>query len=176
MAWLPRIHLGVIADARRRQRQRRLVLATGAVAAVIAFAFALDRPSGDRPASPARHVDVVAPSRVLSREPYMGVACSVPNSTRCDRIGLAVWLKRPAVAVRAEIGGRHFAVVRQEWRTQPPFAGFLRHAGLKRTYHVPARWLGAKPPVHPVVRLLIDYGRGRIVETRLRVWLAAGWG
>jgi hypothetical protein len=178
MTWLPKIHLGVIDDARKRQRRRWLVSSAAAVAAVVAVGFALDQPSADRSAPPVRAAQLVPPSKVLSREPYMGVACSIPNSTRCDRIGLAVWLKRPAVGVRAKIDGRYVSLQREQWasKSAAPYSGYLRQFGLKRSYHVPVHWLGARPPVHPAVRLRIDYGRGRIVRTRLRVWLMAGWG
>jgi hypothetical protein len=183
MASLADIRFGVIDDARQRQRhRRRLVWAALLLMAVVALALALDQPPPDRPASTARAVWSVTPSSVLSREPYMGVACGIPNSTACDRMGLAVWLKRPALAVNAEIRGRQFSLSDRSLSTpirnhrRKDFAGYLRGAGLSRTYHLPERWLGAQPPVHQLVRLRIDYGTGPVVETRLRVWLMAGWG
>ena len=106
----------------------------------------------------------------------MGVSCTVPNSARCDRIGLAVWLKRPAVDVRARIHGHYFSLERQAWNRKPEFDGYLPHAGLRRVYHVPAHWIGANPSPHPFVRLQIDSGHAALVETHVRVWLMAGWG
>lgn len=111
----------------------------------------------------------------------MGVSCGTPNSTACDRVGLGVWLKRPALAVNAEIHGHQFSLSDRSLSTpirnhrRKDFAGYLRGFGLKRRYHLPVHWLGATP-VHPAVRLRIDYGQGPLVETRLRVWLMAGWG
>src|SRR5918996_1293849 len=34
---------------------------------------------------------------------FMGVRCYEPNSVRCDRVGLAVWLAKPAESLVAEI-------------------------------------------------------------------------
>src|SRR5438067_7857763 len=117
MVSLPHARFGVIDDARRRQRRRRLGWSAVFISALAAFAFVRDEPTGDRPASPPRVARFVAPSKVLAREPYMGVACSVPNSTRCDRFGLGVWVKRPAVAVTAEIRGRKFPLGDRYWIT-----------------------------------------------------------
>jgi hypothetical protein len=182
MVQLPHLRFGVIDDARRRQRRRRLVWTVVFLTVLAAFVLAQDQPVGNRLGDAPRIVRFVAPSKVLSREPYMGVACTTPNSTACDRIGLAVWLRRPALAMRAEIRGRQFSLGDRSLSSpihnhrRKDFAGYLPGAGLKRAYHLPVHWLGAKPPVHQVVRVRIDYGRGPLVETRLRVWLMAGWG
>ena len=42
----------------------------------------------------------------FAQDPSMGVACHVPNWIGCDRVGLAVWLRRPAIAVSATIPAR----------------------------------------------------------------------
>jgi hypothetical protein len=116
----------------------------------------------------------------------MGVLCPVPNSIACDRVGLAIWLKRPAHSVRASIDGRSFAMNRfgdqlisnRQPRTE--FDGYLRPAGIVSSMHVrpepgTSTWLGDGTPF-PTVWLLIDYGSGRFVATHLRVPLGAGWG
>jgi hypothetical protein len=36
----------------------------------------------------------------------MGVSCPIPNSFACDRVGVAVWLREPALSVDAAIAGR----------------------------------------------------------------------
>jgi len=179
----PHARFGVIDDARRRQRRRRLGWSAVFLAALAAFAFARTEPTGDRPPGPPRAVRFAAPGRVFSREPSMGVSCSTPNSTACDQIGLAVWLKRPALAVSAEIRGRHFSLSDRSLSTpivnhrRKDFTGYLRGIGLKRRYHLPVHWEGAaQPPIRPAVRVRIDYGSGPLVETRFRVWLRAGWG
>jgi hypothetical protein len=180
MAWLPKVHLGVSGGARRPLAWAAVLLIAGLAAFVIAF----DQPTDDRSppvAAPIRPAILVTPSSVLSREPYMGVACNVPNSTRCDRIGLAVWLKRPALTVSGAIDGRALSLRDRSLSTpihnhrRNDFAGYLAPAGLGAHYHLPAHWLG-NPTPHASVRLRIDYGRGPIRETHVRVWLRAGWG
>jgi hypothetical protein len=41
----------------------------------------------------------------LHRSPYLGLACKRVASHRCDRVGLAVWLVRPATGVTAVADG-----------------------------------------------------------------------
>jgi len=41
----------------------------------------------------------------LARAPYVGLACRTPNSPVCGRIGIAVWLRRPALGATAVLGG-----------------------------------------------------------------------
>jgi hypothetical protein len=41
----------------------------------------------------------------LRRSPYFGLACSRVAVHRCDRVGLAVWLARPATGVTAVADG-----------------------------------------------------------------------
>src|SRR5438270_737090 len=53
--------------------------------------------------------------RVFSKDPYMGVACHVANSIACDRVGLAVWLRRPAIAVSASIAGAILKLDDPQW-------------------------------------------------------------
>jgi hypothetical protein len=182
MASLPDVRFGVIDDARRRQRRRWIGWIAVSLVALVALVLALDRPAPDRPSAPVRPVQFVPAGRLLSREPYMGIACNTPNSTACDLVGLGVWLKRPALAVTAEIRGRRFSLSDRSLSTpirnhrRMDFAGYLHGAGLRRTYHLPKYWIGAKPSVHQLVRLRIDYGNGPLVETHVRVWLMGGWG
>ena len=176
MTWLPKVHLGVIDDARRRQHRRWAGVGAGLAVIALALALVLDRPAGERPASPpAPPAHGVPPGKVFSQSPYMGVSCSIPNSTVCDRVGLAVWLKRPAKAVRAEINGHYLSLKFQPWATRraSPFVGYLR--GARANFRLPEHWEG-QPPRDGLVRLRIDYGRGRSVETRVRVELSPGWG
>lgn len=132
--------------------------------------------------APATENPVVA----FAQDPYMGVACHIPNSVACDRVGLAVWLRQPAIAVSATIAGAPLKLNDPQWsgpmrngrRTR--FAGFLQPAGLTSRLHVVAKskshvWLGNNAPT-PLVRFRIDYGHGRTVATQADVWLSAGWG
>ena len=134
-----------------------------------------------------------ASSDVLARDPYLGVSCGIPNSIACDRVGLSVWLRRPAVAVRATIAGAPVKLDDRQWSgprrhgRRTLFAGFLQPAGIISRLHVtpdpgsPTTWEAntAVPAVLPppeIVRLRIDYGRGRVVVTQTGVELHAGWG
>jgi hypothetical protein len=124
---------------------------------------------------------------VLSREPYMGVSCSMANHFACDRVGLAVWLREPAASVDAAIAGRELELDDPEW-SEPPengerrmFAGFLQPAGLidgplKVTADAgPDRWIG-REPVSARVDLRIVRGGGTTDTTSVDVRLSAGWG
>ena len=102
---------GVIETARRRQRRRRLRLALAlALAIAIGAALANSLRGAQHTANvngrPVRGLPLLAPAAVLSQSPYMGVACPQPNATACDRVGLAIWLKRPAISVNATIAGQ----------------------------------------------------------------------
>lgn len=139
-----------------------------------------------RIAVPTNAAATKAPSAVFSQDPYMGVACHVPNSVACDRVGLAVWLRRPAIAVSATIAGAPLKLNDPQWSSpirdgrRTMFAGFLQPAGLTTRLHVIPEsktpvWLGNNAPT-PLVRFRIDYGHGQIVATQANVWLSAGWG
>jgi hypothetical protein len=128
-----------------------------------------------------------APTHLLTRTPYLGVACPVPDSIGCDRVGLAVWLTRPARSVSALIGGRRFALDDDHWSgparhgLRRMLAGFLHPAGLTRgpLRVVPdgpgGRWADGHP-VSARVELAIRYGDGTHARIRLRLRLHAGWG
>jgi hypothetical protein len=47
----------------------------------------------------------------LPRDPYLGLRCYNPKVLRCGRVGLAVWLARPARNVTAIVDG-HDVVLR----------------------------------------------------------------
>jgi hypothetical protein len=47
----------------------------------------------------------------LPRDPYLGLRCYNPKVVRCGRVGLAVWLARPARNVTAVVDG-HDVVLR----------------------------------------------------------------
>jgi hypothetical protein len=117
----------------------------------------------------------------------MGVACHVPNSIACDRVGLGVWLRRPAIAVSATIAGSALNLNDPAWSgplrngRRTMFAGFLQPAGLLdgalrvrldrgRYYWIGSHEVGAR------VSIVVDYGGGRKVQTTTMVGLHAGWG
>jgi hypothetical protein len=135
---------------------------------------------------PAKSTDQPA-RRLLSKSPYMGVACGKPNSIACDRVGLAVWLRKPARSVLATIAGRRFELSDPHWSggarngQRRMFAGFLQPAGLVdgplkvQVENGRSRWTGAKP-VSARVKLLITRNGGNIDATSVRVGLSPGWG
>jgi hypothetical protein len=128
--------------------------------------------------SVGRRFDGAAQRRLLWRQPYMGVSCRRPNVTTCDRVGLAVWLRRPARHIVARVNGRRLALDDPDWgNTQDPrgplYVGFLRPAGLTDPggpLGVPKHYEGV-PPRAAWVELDVD---GR--TTGLVVPLSAGWG
>jgi hypothetical protein len=186
--------LGVIEEARSRHRRRRF-RAAAMLGILVALAAVLltrgtahkPRPSPQTLVHPAQHIPTATPAAVLAHEPGMGVACHVPNSIACDRVGLAVWLRRPAIAVSARIAGSALNLNDSVWSgplrngRRTMFAGFLRSAGLldgplkvqpdRGRYY----WIGSHE-VSARVRILVNYGGGRKVETTATVGLHAGWG
>lgn len=130
----------------------------------------------------------VPPSAVFTEDPYMGVHCAQANSVVCDRVGLAVWLRHPAVRVRATIAGQPLAL---DWYGDQHRVGPLPARTLLDGYLQPAHittllgvrpdpggwWAGnaANSPA-PIVRLWITYADGQPLTTRLRVPLSPGWG
>jgi hypothetical protein len=166
---------GVIDAARRRQRRRRIgaavvVLAAG-VGAVIVARGGDGRAPARRPVAP--RAVAVAPGAVVART-YMGVSCRRANWVGCDRVGLAVWLKRPGRAVNGTIAGRPLRLPRASWGRRL-YIGFLQPAGLHVRADARGHWSGAPTPT-PLVTLRVVYRDGREVTTRLRVPLMSGWG
>ena len=189
----------------RRRRHRAIGVATLASAATVGIVAGLaNAGSGSLSSSSSGLVITVAPSTVLSKAPYMGVSCPVANSIACDRVGLAVWLKRPAVSVTATIAGAHLALSDhgdtryQGDQPRTAFDGFLQPANIVSRFHVrpvkgnlvytthghvrvavrPRMWFGdaGDYPAPVPVRLTIHEPGGRTVVTRADVGLATGWG
>jgi hypothetical protein len=146
----------------------------------------LDSLHVDRPAPRAAAV-WVPPGHVLAETPSLGVACRVPNSLACDRVGLAVRLRAPAVAVSATIDGRPLELDDPDWSgparagRRRVLAGFLHPAGLlsgplaPQADDGPGRWVG-RHEVEAGVGLTIEVTPARYVRTSMRVRLAPGWG
>lgn len=121
----------------------------------------------------------VAAETVLSRAPSVGVACRQPNSIACDRVGLAVWLRRPAVRVIARIDGRALRLHRLRGSTG--WIGYRQPAGLLDgpLRVTPDRGRDSWQGTHPKnAHLVIEPTRadGKTEMTRLTVPLRAGWG
>ena len=155
-----------------------LIVASATAAALAFVASTGDPPGAGTPrAAPAQPVRADA---VFGRRPQLGVACRVPNSIRCDRVGFAVWLRRPAGSVRAAIAGRRFPLRYQEAPTRERmYEGFLRPAGLadgplRVPFTARGKWFGESGP-SARVRIWIE-ADGRTRATTVRVPLRAGWG
>ena len=177
-------------EAHQRARRRHRRQAAGLIAALLliaaGIAIRLDSGGGERPTGADQPEPPTVPSEhVLAREPYMGVSCRRPNSIACDRVGLAVWTRRPARAVRATIAGRTFELDDPEYGSPRKhglrlmFAGYLHDAGLRGSGPLAVkvknnRWFGG--PVATTVRLIITDADGSQRATTVRVALAAGWG
>lgn len=196
----------IIEEAWQHRRRRHVVLsaATLAIAATVAVVLVLTvYGAGSSVASSStKRATEVSASTVLSRTPYMGVSCRVANSIACDRVGLAVWLRRPAVSVIATIVGRRVVLDRRGDLLYPrdkprtAFDGFLRPAGIVSQMHVkpvegsvvytrrgrtrivnrPDMWFGARQTPEVRVRLAIHEPGGRTLITHTTVGLSPGWG
>jgi len=184
------VDAGVIRDARRRQRRRRATLTLAMLGVGLAVGLALSpggrSPSGvrsrDNPPSSSLTLD---PGALFSQAPYMGVACGVANSIACDRIGLTVWLREPAMAATATIAGRTFRLDNPAWSgpahhgQRTVFAGFLRPAGITTRLGVTTQhgthWDGSDGPNPLVILHLTRLGQPP-TQAWVNVLLMAGWG
>ncbi|MDE3132945.1 MAG: hypothetical protein KGL15_02650 [Acidobacteriota bacterium] len=178
----------LIAEAWEQHRRRRARLLTAAVAAAAIAALiwlasgGLRTPGGDSGQASGGSVAVQA-STVLSGLPFMGIHVCHPSSSTCYRVGLAVWLKRPALSVTAAIAGEHSALSRSDRRGirlisygRHEFIGFFRPTGI--VPHAYLRTPDATPQVPTaLVSLTIERGRGQpLLVTPVRVPVEAGWG
>lgn len=119
---------------------------------------------------------------------YMGVSCRTPNSVSCDRVGLAVWLAKPAHSLVADIEGRSLDLVSPGefvlgkgtgWEGYLQPAGLLDPGGPLAVTREPGRpddyWSGVKP-VEARIRLTATYKDGTTATRTVRATLHAGWG
>ncbi len=105
----------------------------------------------------------------LSRTPYLGVACPHANSTRCGRVGVAVWVSRPASGIEATVQGVRVELHPSGGR-RAPWIGYV-HLRL-RALGIPSWWAGVRPIT---VRLRI-LRAGRWRAGSVRALLHPGWG
>jgi len=176
------VALGVVDDARARQCRRLTIVAVLAICAGIAVV--LIARTGTPPTTRAPTLQTptrVAAGAVFSQAPDMGVAC---HAGACDSVGLAVWLRRPAVSVSATIAGHPFGLTTWQARPFTPstprkmFVGYL--TPLRLITHIrlmgpPSNWPTTNSP-SPLVSLHIIYSGGRVVTTQLRIPVQPGWG
>jgi hypothetical protein len=163
-----------------------LIVALATAGVLVAAATVGDDTAPRAPApsatpEPAARHPISRPARALfAQRPQLGVACRVPNSIRCDRVGFAVWLRRPVDSVSASIAGRRFPLAYQDAPTRVRmYAGFLHPAGLadgplRVPFTARGMWFG-EGRVAARVRVWLEAG-GRTTTTVVRVPLRAGWG
>jgi hypothetical protein len=118
---------------------------------------------------------IAATSLGFSDPPSLGVACRyVPNLITCGRIGIAVWLKNPAVSVDAELVGVDVRMHEGGFGGQgPPYWEGYVHIDRHRL-GLPAQWYGSKPVKFLVLRLKIRYPNGT-AHGAVRIQLRPGW-
>lgn len=114
--------------------------------------------------------------------PFLGVACHIPNSVTCDRVGIGVNLTAPAALVMVEVAGRYVTL-------SPPtdspgdhlWLGSLYNAGLRRgplNVQIPARatrWFGT-PEVDPDVTVKAFLQDGSVGSLTALGFLHPGFG
>lgn len=118
--------------------------------------------------------------RLFSQPPSIGVACPKANSIACDRVGVAVWLRRAAARVTVMVNGKGL-------RLRPPrtrggwWEGYLQPAGLidGALRVTPDRgrfyWQGSHPR-SAIVAATVTRRSGAIDRAKATVALRAGWG
>lgn len=113
--------------------------------------------------------------------PYLGVACHVANSIACDRLGVAVGFRVPAVLVMAEVDGRLVTLDPPMDFPDDLWHGYLYRAGLR---HGPlavgiapgaTRWSGT-PEVQPYVTVTVFFEDGTVASRTSRGLLHPGFG
>jgi hypothetical protein len=111
----------------------------------------------------------------LSQEPMIGVACPGPNLTTCGRIGIAVWLTRPAASVSAQLAGARVRLHAGGFGGQGPtyWEGYV-HISRERL-RLPVYWEGAKPVRILTLHLTIRYPV-RVATGTVRLQPRPGWG
>jgi hypothetical protein len=112
-----------------------------------------------------------AESLAPETDAFLGVACHVPNSIACDRVGVGVTFAAPAVLVMAEIDGRLVTLNPPRDLPDDLWQGYLYQAGLR---HGPlavgiapgaTRWSGT-PEVHPYVTVTVFFRDGTVAASR----------
>jgi hypothetical protein len=175
-----------VKQARRRHRRRALASIVAIVAAGAGAGLAFTTVHAPSPVRPGA---TLAPAAVLAQAPDVGMACLGPGA--CDRVGVAIWLRRPARSVSASVAGHAVSLdVAAAMPFQPSvaakremFVGYFRWADLVgvRIFFAagpPSSWSARTPAAWPTPRIAIriDYGRRGVAVTELRVPLQEGWG
>jgi hypothetical protein len=121
-----------------------------------------------------------AADRLFSQPPSVGVACPRANSIACDRVGVAIWLRRPAVRVTAVVNGLRLRLRAPRTRTGW-WEGYLQPAGLLdgALRVTPDRGTRSWQGTHPrsaIVAVTATRRSGATERATTVVALRAGWG
>ncbi len=187
--WLQRIVVNRAIDWSRARVLRYMHIGWPAAAVAVAFMSLTACGSrggegpGARPSTPPSTRVATREQRFLRREPDLGVACAKANSIACDRVGLAIWLKRAAARVTATINGQALRLHAGGLGGRGPtyWEGYRQHAGLLAgpLKVTPDRgryfWQGSHPK-DARVAITIERPYGSTDEASLSVPLRAGWG
>jgi hypothetical protein len=108
----------------------------------------------------------------LRREPYVGLACKRVSAHRCGRVGLAVWLARPARDVTAVADGvsvrmRTHSGGTGSYRRQLYWQGFFRDPRAQRV----ADGSGSIP-----IRVSVTAADGSVSAVTRTVPVSTGYG
>ena len=123
--------------------------------------------SGQQPHS------VTTPRLFAPEPPYVGVACRYSNSTRCGRIGIAVWFAHRPSSVNALLDDKAVALRNLSQGGKVfTYVGYVRLPAA--VLRIPSFWTGV--PIRNFT-LRVTAHLGTAVEQRtFRVQLHAGWG
>lgn len=107
-----------------------------------------------------------SPPPLLLGAPFAGLRCSVATVRPCSRLGVAVWLRRPARTVEVRVDGRTVALAtrpgRGRYRRWLFWQGIVHDRRAQRLADTGGRIL-----LRVTVRT--DAGRTRTTSTRVRV-------
>ncbi len=181
------LNAGVINRARARRRRRVAAWGISTVAALTAASIGAAVLAGGGGGARSERV---SPDVLLSQPPDMGITCGTPH---CDRIGLSVWLRRPARSVCAVVDGQHIALSPRLAAAFLPgpaaratmFSGYARIPALFKHLHLwsgpgPVSWYEQSTSVWPAPLVAITISpkaRSNVTyTTALNIPLAAGYG
>ena len=153
-------------------RRRKIAIVAGALLIVIGIAVAAGGlRGGSFPVPQAR--SATAAKLFAAEPPYVGVACRYSNSTRCGRIGIAVWFRHPPSSVDALLG-KTAVTLRNTSRGGRVFT-YIGYVHLSAAaLGIPSFWTGV--PIR-YFTLQVAARRGTTAERRtFRVQLHPGWG
>ena len=177
---------GVVDQARRRQRHRRVVSAAVLASvgmSALGYGLASPRYLGN-PAAPLPAPKLIAPSAMLATGPALGCTYLRPTeSPPCRALGLMVQLTRPAVAVSGSVSGHRLSLTPPDAlgaRSEQSsiFVGTLQTVGLPPMLAGRVNlWAVATYMLSPslAVWLRVDYGSGEVLTTATKASLDPAW-